>query len=94
MHGLAEGAEMEFEQILALTTAYEKSFARDQVSDKCTAFMASSRATKDGKVIVGQTNDECFTEWLYQLECSSASSGRRKGGAYLYASWNSGIYGN
>ena len=25
MHGLAEGAEMEFEQILALTTAYEKS---------------------------------------------------------------------
>ena len=68
MRGLAEGAEMEFDQILALTTAYEKSFARDQVSDKCTAFLAAPCATKDGKVIVGQTNDECFREWLYQLD--------------------------
>lgn len=49
MRGLAEGAEMEFDQILALTTAYEKSFARDQVSDKCTAFLAAPCATKTAK---------------------------------------------
>lgn len=68
LYGMAEGAQMRFEQILALTTAYEKSFARDQVADKCTAFMAAPKATKDNKVIAGQTNDECFTEWLYQLD--------------------------
>lgn len=68
MHGMAEGSGLAFDQILAMTTAYEKSFARDQVSDKCTSFLAAPKATKEGKTIVGQTNDECFTEWLPQLD--------------------------
>lgn len=68
MYGMAEGAGIEFKKILALTTAYEKSFARDQISDKCTSFFASGKATKDGKTVIGQTNDEKYTEWLYQLD--------------------------
>ena len=68
MKGTAEGAGMEFKQILAMTTAYEKSFCRDMVEDKCTAFLLSKDVTKEQKVIVGQTNDECYTEWLYQLD--------------------------
>ncbi len=68
MYGMAEGAEVDFKMILALTTAYEKSFARDQISDKCTSFFTTGKASKDGKTIAGQTNDERFTEWLYQLD--------------------------
>lgn len=68
MRGMAEGAQMDFKQVLALATAYEKSFARDQISDKCTAFLVTGEASRDRKTIIGQTNDECFTEWLYQLD--------------------------
>lgn len=68
LYGMAEGAEMEFKQILAMATAYEKSFARNLVHDKCTSFCAAGEMTKEGKTIIGQTNDERFTEWLYQLD--------------------------
>ena len=68
MRGMAEGAGIGFNQILALTTAYEKSFGRDQVSDKCTAFLASPLSTREHTTIVGQTNDECYMEWVYHLD--------------------------
>lgn len=68
IYGLAEGAGMSREQVMALTTAYEKSFERDQAADKCTAFLAAPASTKDGHTIIGQTNDECYAEWLYQLD--------------------------
>ena len=41
IRGMAEGAQMELEQILALTTAYEKSFSRDMISEKCTSFIGA-----------------------------------------------------
>lgn len=66
--GTAAGAEMDFHQILAMTTAYEKSFCRDAISDKCTSFLLTQNVTKNHHVIIGQTNDECYTEWLYQLD--------------------------
>ena len=66
--GMAEGAQMELEQILALTTAYEKSFSRDMISEKCTSFLLSPKATYAQKVIVGQTNEECILEWMNELD--------------------------
>ena len=68
MEGLAEGSNLDFKQILALSTAYEKSFDRNLVSDKCTSFLLSPKVTKDKNVIIGQTNDECFREWLSELD--------------------------
>lgn len=68
MKGMAEGAEMEFGQILAMTTAYEKSFCRDMIEDKCSSFLLGKAVTEGGRTIIGQTNDECYTEWLYQLD--------------------------
>ena len=66
--GMAEGAQMELEQILALTTAYEKSFSRDMISEKCTSFLLAPKATYAQKVIVGQTNEECILEWMNELD--------------------------
>lgn len=68
MKGMAKGADLDFKQILALTTAYEKSFNRNLVSDKCTSFLLSPNVTKEKKVILGQSNDECFKEWLSELD--------------------------
>ena len=68
MEGMAKGAGLDFKQILALSTAYEKSFNRNLVSDKCTSFLLSPNVTKEKKVILGQTNDECFKEWLSELD--------------------------
>lgn len=68
LEGMAKGAGMDFKNILALTTAYEKSFARDMVKGKCTSFQVTGEATYAHKTIVGQTNEECFTEWLYPLD--------------------------
>lgn len=68
IRGTAEGAGMELKQILAMTTAYEKSFGRNETGDKCTALAAAGDATKDGSVILAQTNDENFTEWLNELD--------------------------
>lgn len=68
IRGTAEGSGMELKQILALTTAYEKSFGRNEIREKCTVLAASGDATKDGSVILAQTNDENFTEWLNELD--------------------------
>ena len=68
MQGMTEGSGLPFEYILALTTAYEKSFARDMVRGKCTSFLVSKAATYAQKVIVGQTNEEDNTEWLSALD--------------------------
>ncbi len=62
LHGMAEGANMGLEQILALATAYEKSFSRDIISEKCTSFILAPQATYAQKVIAGQTNEECLLE--------------------------------
>lgn len=68
MNGMMDGSGLPFEYVLALTTAYEKSFARDMVKGKCTSFMVSKPATYAQKVIVGQTNEEDYTEWLSALD--------------------------
>ncbi|MDL2248576.1 C45 family autoproteolytic acyltransferase/hydrolase, partial [Tyzzerella sp. OttesenSCG-928-J15] len=67
LKGMAEGAEMEFEKIIALTTAYEKSFDRNWISDKCTSFFVTGAASKGGKTIAAQTNDENLLEWRHEL---------------------------
>lgn len=68
LHGMAEGANMGLEQILALATAYEKSFSRDIISEKCTSFILAPQATYAQKVIAGQTNEECLLEWMNELD--------------------------
>lgn len=94
LHGMAEGANMGLEQILALATAYEKSFSRDIISEKCTSFILAPQATYAQKVIAGQTNEECLLEWMNELDTVIQSCRRRKRGAYLYTSWSTCIYGN
>ena len=66
--GMAKGADIEFFKVLALTTAYEKSFGREDVSEKCTSFFVTGEATREGKTIVGQTNDENLREWRYERD--------------------------
>lgn len=70
LRGMADGAGIPFDQVLAVTCYYEKSFDVDTVAvaDKCTSFLASGRATRDGKVILAQTNDEDLVEMLWELD--------------------------
>ena len=73
VRGMADGSDLSFAQVLAMTTAYEKSFAVDTVADKhvdgkCTSFLATGEATKGGQTVIGQTNDEDLIEWIYQLD--------------------------
>ena len=67
LKGMADGSAIPFEKILALTTAYEKSFECDKISNKCTSFAVSGEYTKEGNTICGQTNDEQLDEWLDDL---------------------------
>lgn len=68
LKGMAEGAEISFESILAMSTAYEKSFGCEKVGDKCTAFLATNNAVEGNGTICAQTNDERFDEWLHELD--------------------------
>ena len=92
IRGMAEGAQMELEQILALTTAYEKSFSRDMISEKCTSFLLAPKATYAQKVIVGQTNEECILEWMNELDTVIHHIDNGKRVSYLYPSGSSCIY--
>lgn len=65
LYGMAEGSAIEFNKILALTTAYEKSFGRN---DKCTSFFLTGEASSKGETIIGQTNDENLLEWRHELD--------------------------
>lgn len=66
--GMAEGSGFALEKILAITTAYEKSLGSKLVSDKCTSFSATGKATVDGYTICGQTNDERMDEFPPYLD--------------------------
>lgn len=68
LEGMAQGSGLAMEQILAMTTAYEKSFGCQDMGDKCTAFLAMGKATQNGSVLCGQTNDERLDEWLHELD--------------------------
>ena len=68
LYGMAEGSGIELGKILALTTAYEKSFGRDKIGDKCTSFFVTGDASKDRKTIAAQTNDENLMEWRHELD--------------------------
>ncbi len=70
VQGMAAGACLPVNKVLAITTAYEKSFDCDKisVSDKCTAFTAMGAATKSGLTICGQTNDERMDEFAPELD--------------------------
>lgn len=61
MEGMAKGAGVDFEEILILSTVYEKKVGFG--SDHCTAFAATGTTTADGNLICGQTNDESMIEW-------------------------------
>lgn len=68
MRGMADGAQIPFEHVLALTTAYELAVAGGHVADKCTGFFAAGEYTADGKAFCGQTNDEDFSEWIPYMD--------------------------
>lgn len=68
LKGMAHGAGVEFSKILALTTAYEKSFGRENTSEKCTSFFVTGKASQNGKTIIGQTNDENIREWRHERD--------------------------
>lgn len=68
MRGMADGAEVSFENVLALTSAYELAVAGGNIADKCTGFFAAGEYTTDGGAICGQTNDEDFSEWIPYLD--------------------------
>lgn len=61
MQGVASGAEMDFEDVLILASIYEKKVGYG--TDHCTAFAAIGKATVDGSLVCGQTNDESLIEW-------------------------------
>jgi len=63
MKGMAEGAEVDLETVLALTTACELPFC-DELKGRCTAFAVTGKATKHSGAICGQTNDEKMDEWM------------------------------
>jgi len=66
--GMADGAKMPFEQILALTSAYELAVTGGNIADKCTGFSVAGNYTDNGGAICGQTNDEDFSEWIPYLD--------------------------
>ncbi len=65
---MASGADLKFEEILALTSAYELAVAGGNVANKCTGFFAAGSYTETGGAICGQTNDEDFSEWIPYLD--------------------------
>lgn len=67
LKGMAEGAQIPLAKVVALATAYEKSFGRDCPSEKCTSFFVTGAAT-GGKTIAGQTNDENLREWRHERD--------------------------
>ncbi len=68
LNGMAEGADLPFEDILAMTASYEHSFEPEGISEKCTAFAICGKGTRDGGVLLGQTNDERANEWLPDMD--------------------------
>ncbi|MBQ4093367.1 MAG: hypothetical protein IJO94_05765 [Firmicutes bacterium] len=68
LRGMADGAKIPFEYVLALTTAYELAVAGGGVADKCTGFFAAGDYTLGEGVYCGQTNDEDFSEWIPFLD--------------------------
>lgn len=69
MRGVAEGSQLDFQEILYLYTIYERSFFDEAISDKCTSFAVKGSATVDGTVICGQTNDERLDEYRSEVDC-------------------------
>ena len=67
LKGMAQGAQLPFQTVLALATAYEKSFGRDCPPEKCTSFFVTGAAT-GGRTIAGQTNDENLREWRHERD--------------------------
>ncbi|MEL7657639.1 MAG: C45 family peptidase, partial [Bacillota bacterium] len=63
MRGMAEGAEVDLETILAITTFYEL-IDDYMMVERCTAFAVTGQATKHGGTFCGQTNDEGIDEWM------------------------------
>lgn len=70
LRGVADGSGLPFSTVLATTCYYERSFDVDSVeaADKCTSFLATGKATKDGSTIIAQTNDEDLNEMLWELD--------------------------
>jgi hypothetical protein len=71
MEGMAAGADLPLEDLLALTCSYEKHMkwrpAGTASADAahCTAFAATGAATADGHLLCGQNNDEVPGCWAH-----------------------------
>jgi hypothetical protein len=63
MCGMADGAGLPFDDILLLTCIYEKGMNAAEPTAHCTSFAARGRATVNGGVLCGQTNDEDPANW-------------------------------
>ena len=62
MEGMAAGGDLPFEDILLLTSAYEK-WLNFNDAERCTAFAAMGDVSKTAELICGQNNDECLHHW-------------------------------
>ena len=62
MQGTAEGGSLPFEDILLLSCAYEK-YYNFHAPEHCTAFAVMNESSRNGDLICGQNNDECFHHW-------------------------------
>ena len=57
LKGQAEGAGVSFDEVFALRCMIEFGEYYNQITALCTSFMATGKATKDGKTIIGQNID-------------------------------------
>ena len=57
LKGQAEGAEVTFDEILALRCWFELRWYYPKLATSCTSFAVTGKATRDGKMIVGQNFD-------------------------------------
>ncbi len=57
LRGQAEGAEVTFDEVLALRCWFELRWYYPKLTTMCTSFAVTGKATSDGKMIVGQNFD-------------------------------------
>ncbi|MBQ9068820.1 MAG: hypothetical protein IJ131_07135 [Eggerthellaceae bacterium] len=84
MRGMADGAGVPFEHVLALTTDYEITVAGGSIADKCTGFFAAGDYTSDRGALCGQTNDEDLGEWIPFLDVAVRHTNTEGPSALVY----------
>lgn len=86
IRGTAEGAGVQLDEVLLITTFNEVFYPK--LAKACTSFAARGNATADGLTYVGQNNDEGLDPWL-DGDCTTLTKHTRKDGpdvlVYSYA---------